>query len=387
MSAHAMLGASGAYRWMHCTPSARLEATLPDTSSGDAAEGTAAHALAEYELSTALRKAGYDTDLHKLKKEDPEHPYTKVMREHVDGYTQQIMEIAAAYKNPMVLLEQRLDYSEWVPGGFGTGDVVILADGIVHIVDLKYGVGVPVSADDNPQLKLYALGAVSTYRGIWQFDTVRATIIQPRLDSTSTYECAAKDLTEWADRVVRPVAKKAWNGEGDFVPGDWCRFCRAACDCKARAEKQLQIARTEFMDDALLSPADVSAIYEDVERYRKWADKFLKDVSRRAISEGVVYPGYKVVEGRSDRYYADPEAIEKTLTKNGYSPDDIRKSSLIGITAMEKLLGGKRKLNELIGCYIEKPPGKPTLVPESDKRPAIDPLAQARAEFETEEDN
>ncbi|MEK3887479.1 DUF2800 domain-containing protein [Bacillus sp. FSL K6-3431] len=384
--AHAKLSASGSSRWMACTPSAALEKDLPDSSSIFAEEGTAAHELSEIFLKHEIgeiSKRARTIRLNKFKKEN-EH-YSQSMEDYVQSYvdvvTERINEARASTADALVMVEQRLDFSEWVPEGFGTGDVLIIADGQLEVVDLKYGKGVPVSAEDNPQMRLYGLGAFDRYSMLYDIDRVRMTIVQPRLDSVSSETLSADDLLEWAESEVKPKADMAWNGEGEFVPGDHCRFCKVSASCRARADENLKMAEYDFADPFLLSHEEIASILEKADELQKWA----KDVSEYALvqaeSHGVKFPGYKLVEGRSNRKYSDSEAVADLLLEKEFKPDDIYKPKEIKtITALEKVLG-KKVFVEVLGDLIVKPPGKPALVPESDKRSELNSAESAAADF------
>lgn len=365
---HALLSASAAHRWMNCTPSARLEQTFQDNSGEVAAEGTAAHALAEHKLRRAL----------KMRSKKPILQYdSEEMDSYTDGYVEFVLEqIALAMKtcaDPQVLIEQRLNFSKYVPDGFGTGDCVIIADGVLHIIDFKYGQGVLVSAEDNPQMKLYALGALELFDGIYDISTVSMTIYQPRRENVSTYTVFKESLYQWAEEILKPTAAIAFKGDGDYVPGEHCQFCRAAVKCRARAEEKLKLARFEFTLPPLLTDTDIEEILTKLDDLTSWANDIKAYALEAAVSHGKEWRGFKLVEGRSIRKYSNEEAVAEAAKAAGYR--DIYETKLIGITAMEKLLG-KAKFQEILGGLIEKPPGKPTLVPLSDKRQAINTSAK-----------
>jgi len=360
MSAHALLSASSSHRWLHCTPSARIEEQFENTSSVFAAEGTAAHALSEHKLRLFLgQKSKRPTS--QFDSEELEY-YTD---SYVDYASELITDTSKKCKDPIILLEQRLDYSCYVPEGFGTGDLVIIADGTLDIVDLKYGKGVAVSAIDNPQMKLYALGAIALFDTLYDIQTVRMIICQPRLEVISTYELNTNELTAWAEVELRPKAQLAINGEGEFLPGEHCRFCRARQTCRARAEEHLVLARYDFKLPSLLTDEEIAEVLSLADRLSVWASDVYAYATDMAVREGKEWKYFKLVEGRSNRRYTSESAVIETVSAAGYS--DIYKQSLIGITEMEKLLG-KKRFQELLADLIEKPGGKPTLVPDSDKR-------------------
>lgn len=357
---HALLSASGAHRWMNCTPSARLEQEFEDSSGKSAAEGTAAHALAEHKLRRAL----------KVRSKKPVSKYdSDEMDSYTDGYVEFIRKLITHAKqecsDPVVLVEQRLDFSKYVPSGFGTGDCLIIADGTLHIIDLKYGKGVLVEADDNPQMKLYALGALQLFDGIYDVNAVSMTIYQPRRENVSTHTVFKESLYQWAEL--------AFKGEGEYVPGEHCQFCRAAVKCRARAEVKLNLARLQFALPPLLTDEDIEEILTLLDDLTSWANQIKAYALEAAVSHGKEWQGFKLVEGRSNRRYANEEAVAEAAKAAGYH--DIYRQSLVTLTEMERLIG-KVKFQEILGGLIEKPSGKPTLVPLSDKRQAINTSAK-----------
>lgn len=383
---HALLSASGSARWLACTPSARLEEQFPSTTSEYAEEGSFAHALADLKLSRAIANTIKPSEFKKRLAEMQKHPlYSPAMEEYVDQYVTQVSEIFMAAKkkckDTLVMLEQRLDFSEWVPGGFGTGDVVIISDGILEVIDLKYGKGVPISAENNSQTRLYGLGAISTFDMLYEFDLVRMTIIQPRLDSTSTEEMSVENLLLWAENELAPKAQLADAGKGDFEAGSHCRFCRARATCKARADYNLELAKYDFQESLLLSDEEIAEVLAKADQLKAWASDVETYALEQARDHGIKYPGWKLVEGRSNRKYTDEKAVAETLTNAGYEKVKIYKpQELLGITAMEKVLG-KKMFGELLKDLVIKPAGKPTLVPENDKRPEINSLQSAIDDF------
>ena len=372
MSKHAILSASGAHRWLNCTPSARLELEFDDNSGEAAAEGTAAHALSEHKLRKAL----------KMRSKKPVSPYdSDEMDNYTDGYVEFVLEVIEQTKqicsDPLILIEQRLDFSNYVPDGFGTGDCVIIADGTLHIIDFKYGQGVLVSAEDNPQMKLYALGALDLFDGIYDIEMVSMTIYQPRRENVSTSTVSKENLYQWAEEVLKPKAELAFNGDSNYCPGEWCQFCRAAVKCRARAEAKMKLATFEFALPPLLSDEEIAGILSSIGDLTNWANEIIAYATDAAVNHGKKWPGFKVVEGRSNRKYKDEEAVAEAAKNAGYQ--DIYKQSLITITEMEKLMG-KSKFNEILGELVMKPPGKPTLVPVSDKRPEMN-TSSAKNDF------
>lgn len=381
MAKHAILSASGASRWMACTPSAVLEQQFENKSSVFAEEGTLAHELGELTLKLNLGEITKRTFNSKFKKIQENKLYSADMPDYVQTYVdtclERVSEAKATTPDALFKIEQRLDFSEWVPNGFGTGDFVIIADGTMEVCDLKYGKGVPVSANNNKQMMLYALGAIAEFNFLYDIQKVRMTIIQPRLDNISTFEVTTEDLLKWAEDYVRPRAELAIKGKGEFCAGDHCKFCRAKAVCRARAEKNMELAKYDFEEPALLDNNDVAYILSKIDELVNWAGD-VKDFALEQALNGEEYDGFKVVEGRSNRKYADTEAIVEILRDNNFNdPDIFKPSELITLTNMEKLVG-KKKLTELIGDYIVKPPGKPTLVPITDKRESYNP---AKADF------
>lgn len=381
MAKHAILSASGASRWMACTPSAVLEQQFENKSSVFAEEGTLAHELGELTLKLNLGEITKRTFNSKFKKIQENKLYSADMPDYVQTYVdtclERVSEAKATTPDALFKIEQRLDFSEWVPNGFGTGDFVIIADGTMEVCDLKYGKGVPVSANNNKQMMLYALGAIAEFNFLYDIQKVRMTIIQPRLDNLSTFEVTTEDLLKWAEDYVRPRAELAIKGKGEFCAGDHCKFCRAKAVCRARAEKNMELAKYDFEEPALLDNNDVAYILSKIDELVNWAGD-VKDFALEQALNGEEYDGFKVVEGRSNRKYTDTEAIVEILRDNNFNdPDIFKPSELITLTNMEKLVG-KKKLTELIGDYIVKPPGKPTLVPIADKR---EPYNPAKADF------
>lgn len=372
MSDHAVLSASGAYRWLNCLPSARLELEFVNNESSAAAEGTAAHALCEHKLKKALH----------MRSKRPVSVYNSdEMEEHSDAYVEFVMEQLELAKqsctDPLILIEQRLDFSCYVPQGFGTGDCIIIADKKLHIIDFKYGMGVLVDAVDNPQMKLYALGALEIYDSLYDIEEVSMTIFQPRRENVSTWTIRVEDLKDWAEKELKPRAKKAYDGEGEYLPGEWCTFCRAAVKCRARAEEKLKLAQSEFKLPPLLTDSEIEEVLSKLSDLTKWANEIIAYATDAAVNHGKEWHGFKVVEGRSVRKFKDEDAVAEVAKANGYK--DIFRQSLITLTEMERLMG-KSKFEKILGDLIYKPPGKPTLVPLSDKRPAMN-VSNAKNEF------
>jgi hypothetical protein len=379
MGKHALLSASSSHRWLNCPPSARLGEKYEDKGSSYAAEGTEAHTLCEYKLKTALG----------IRTKDPTTSltyYSEEMEECANGYAAYIMELVETAKqdcaDPVVLIEQRLDFSKYVEGGFGTGDCVIIADGTLNVIDFKMGAGVLIEADDNPQMKLYALGALELFDGIYDIDTVSMTIYQPRRDNISTHTVFKESLYQWAAETLKPIAELAYDGEGEFRCGDWCQFCKAKHDCRKRAEQNLELAKYEFKLPPLLEDDEIESILGKIDDLVSWASD-IKDYALQSALSGKHWSGWKLVEGRSNRRYTNDQAVAETVSAAGFDPYEHK---VMGITAMEKVLG-KVRFSELLGGLIEKPQGKPTLVPEGDKRPAIHTAKHDFNDYEEENSN
>ena len=360
---HAILSASSSHRWLNCNPSARLEQEFADRETDAAAEGTAAHALCEHKLRRAL----------KMRSKKPISPYDcDEMDACTDAYVEFVMEALAEAKqeckDPLVLIEQKLDFSCYVPDGFGTGDCIIVADKRLHIIDFKYGQGVLVNAEQNPQMMLYALGALRLFDSLYDVAEVSMSIFQPRRENVSTWTISVADLLDWAENTLKPKAELAFRGEGEYTPGSWCQFCKAAVKCRARAEAKLQLARYEFAMPPLLSDEEIEDILLKLDDLTKWANEIAAYAQDAAVNHGKVWRGFKLVESRTNRRYTDEEAAAQAAKAAGYR--DIYKKSLIPVSEMERLMG-KKTFAEVLGALVEKPKGKPTLVPASDKRPAI----------------
>ena len=377
-NSHAILSASSSHRWMNCTPSARLEREFADRETEAAAEGTAAHALCEHKLRRAL----------KMRSRKPVSKYDcDEMDAYTDGYVEFVLEQLAQAKlecsDPLVLIEQRLDFSCWVPEGFGTGDCLIVADKLLHIIDFKYGQGVLVEAEENPQMMLYALGALRLFDSLYDITEVSMSIYQPRRDNVSTWTISVDELNAWAENVLKPKAELAHKGEGDYLPGPWCQFCKAAVKCRARAEEKLQLARFEFAPPPLLSDEEIEDILTKLDDLTKWASEIQAYAQDAAVNHGKAWKGFKLVATRTNRKYTDEEAVIQAAKDAGYT--DIFKKSLIPITEMEKLMG-KKNFTSILGSLVEKPQGRPTLVPETDKRPALKKTGAGEEFTEIKED-
>lgn len=361
---HALLSPSSAYRWMECPPSARLTEGMDNETSVFAEEGTCAHSLCEYKVNKAI---GIET-------EDPRPTLAYLdeeMEECSDEYASFVMETLAKTEadtgsKPIISTEERLDISKYVPECSGTGDCIICSEGIIHIIDMKYGAGTRVDAERNPQLMIYALGAYEMYNFFFDIKTVRMSIFQPRMANVCTYEMSLEDLLTWAQEELMPKAELAFNGDGNMASGPWCKFCKLKANCKQRAMDNLASVREDFALPPVLSNDEVSEILNKAGEIKNW----LVDIEAYAfdvLQKGGEIPGFKLVEGKSNRKYSSEDEVAKAVEQAGYNPYE---KKVLGITAMTSLLG-KKKFNELLSAFIVKPQGKATLAPLSDERKAI----------------
>ncbi len=382
---HAILSPSGASRWLACTPSARLEQQFPDRAGSAASEGTLAHTLGELIIRFKLKWI-LKTQYTKALKEIKSHPqYEDAMFDYADEYACFVIEKFSAAqahtKDAGLLIEQKLDLTDYVPEGFGTGDAMIIANKTLDFIDLKYGKGVEVTAENNKQMMLYALGALRGFDCLFDIETVRMTIYQPRIGNISTFEMQVEDLRDWAENYLKPRAELAFAGEGEFAPGEACRFCKAAATCKANADFNLELAKYEFKESLLLEDAEISDILSRAGLFTKWLNAVEEHAQHEAVVNGKKWPGYKLVEGRSNRAYLDESKVAELLISKGLEEDKIyQPKKILGITAMEKELG-KSDFATYLSPLVIKPAGKPTLVPESDKRPELSSAANAASDF------
>ena len=365
---HALLSASSSHRWINCPPSAKLCENCEDQGSEYAQQGTDAHSLCQYKVESAL---GMDTA-------DPTESlsfFDEEMENCAEGYAQYVMEqrvkALQSCSDPVILVEQRLDFSKYVPEGFGTGDCVIIADGTLSVIDYKHGKGILVEAEKNPQMLCYALGALELFDGIYDIDTVSMTIFQPRRENVSTYTISKEELLQWAADVLIPRAKLAYAGEGDFAAGEHCRFCKVKATCRKRAEYNLELARYDFELPPTLEDEEIEVVLAKADALAAWVSD-VKDYALQAAVSGKQWTGWKLVEGRSNRKYTDETAVAEAVTKAGYNPYE---QKLLGITAMTSVLG-KKQFESILASLTYKPQGKPTLVPESNKRPVMNTANQ-----------
>lgn len=386
--AHALLGASKAHQWINCPPSARWEQKFVEPPSSEAAaEGTLAHAIAEEHLRRILDGKKIATSA-KFKR-DP--LYKPAMEEYISTYADYVIaeytRAKQTTKDALLLLEERVDFSEFVPGGFGTADCILIADTTMHVFDLKYGKGVPVDAVGNPQIRLYALGAMVAYDMLYDIQHVTMHIVQPRLDSITSETMDAQALWDWGNEVVRPAANLADAGLGEFKAGDHCRWCLCKNACRTYADMRLKIAQYRFTDEGEerraneLSKDEIVHILDIIDDLTRWGKSIKEWAQDQAINHGETFPGWKVVEGRANRVITDESVALKILDAAGFTADTVTK--LRGITELEEIVG-KKKLAELLDDVLIKPQGKPVLVPDSDKRPPINSAAEAQKVFKEE---
>jgi hypothetical protein len=368
---HALLSASGAYRWLNCTPSARLEDKVEDQSSIYAREGTLAHEFADAYLTwynKDLTTRSYNALVKELKKHEL---YSAEMDDEVKKYTDIVVEefkqAKKKTKDAILAVEEKLDLTDFVPDSFGTGDALIVADGRLKVIDLKYGKGLKVDATNNPQLKLYGLGALSLMELFYDIQEVEMVIIQPRLDHYSSFTVSTEDLKHWAATELKEKAKLAFDGEGELTPGPHCQFCKVAPRCRALADENLRIANDTFLSPELLSDEELVEIHEKTKQITNWLGTVNDYILSEALN-GKQFPGLKLVEGRSLRQWDDDEKVIEVLKGLGYSEAEILKVQLQGITAITKLLG-KKKFDQALSDLIIKPEGKPTLAKIDDPRP------------------
>ncbi|MPW03133.1 DUF2800 domain-containing protein [Limosilactobacillus fermentum] len=362
---HATLSASSAHRWLNAPPLPQLEKLFPNPASPMAEEGTAAHALGEYKLRKALGQE-CKRPVSDFQSDD--------MEVFTDNYCDYVMEqyqqAKLSHPGTTVLIEQRLDFSNYVPDGFGTGDCIIIADGLMHIVDFKYGKGVRVIAENNPQMKLYALGALNNYSMLYdQPDVIDMTIFQPRIGNVSTWSIETDTLLDWAKTDLKQKAELAIKGDGVVKYGPWLQFSNCNAVLRVRYNQYKKLQEFQLRSPHLMSNAEIEEVLANVDELAKWANQVKAYAQDLAVNHGKQWDGFKVVEGRSIRKYKDESTVAKMAEENGFT--DIYQKSLLSITKLEKVMG-KKQFNDLLGQYIYKPAGKLTLVPQSDKRPAVD---------------
>jgi len=379
--AHALLSASGASRWINCTPSPRLEEGFANESSSFAEEGTLAHEFAELTLR-AQSHIGVGDYVEKYTNLVGMQYYSSEMegfvQVHVNYVLEQFAEAKRKTPDAILLIEQKVDITHLIEEGFGTCDVIIIADGTLEVIDLKYGLGVRVNADDNSQLKLYGSGALEAYDLMYDIHTVKLTITQPRMDSISSWEISAEDLRQWGEEVVKPKAQIAYAGEGEQVTGEWCKFCKASPRCKAQADKALELAKLDFAEPKLLTDDQLIEVYAQSPQVTKWLTSVTDYIFKEALA-GKKWEGYKLVDGQNRRGWTDEEKALEVLQEKKFKYKDLVAIKLKGIGDIEKLVG-KKEFPTLLGDVVAFKKTSPSLVPENDKRPALG-IDQAKADF------
>lgn len=369
---HALLSPSGAHRWLPCTPSARLEATLPDTETEATKKGTLAHEIAELKLQkifSGLPTRSFNASLKKFKAQEL---YEPIMDDHTDAYVDYIQSIVHAFPSPpFVAIERRVDISDYVPESFGSSDCIIIGAGRMHVIDYKNGQGVAVAAENNPQMQLYALGALKAFSLLFPIEEVHLAIVQPKVwDQPSEWSLPVADLLAWGESI-KPIAQRAFAGDGDYVVGEHCGFCRAKATCRARVEHMLDAGSKAPIKPPLISWDEVGDVLKRADGIVKWYEAIKKAALAEVLKGGQV-AGWKAVEGRGSRDYADLDAAFAYLKEKGIDEAVLYERRPLTPPQLETALTKKvyKKLLEEPG-HIVKQPGAPTLAPESDKRPAI----------------
>jgi len=381
-NAHALLSPSAAHRWIHCTPSVRLEEGVQDQGSDFAAEGTLAHAIASRKILETLGRPHDEQD--KEIEELRERYYSEEMEGYTDTYRSIVLEkfneAKTRSKDAQLLVEVRLDFGAFLPDAFGTADAVIIADDLMEVIDFKYGKGVKVDADHNPQMMIYALGALDEFLLDYDIKRVRMTIVQPRIDNLSECGMMVGELTAWRTVSLKPAAEAAFAGTGDQVPGEWCQFCKVRSVCTALAEKARQVCNEDFREARLISDEDIPGLLPLLPVLKGWLEDFASHALQRAL-DGATIKGYKLVEGKSNRQITDSDALLGALLVKGYQRDVLlKKPELRPIGELEKIVG-KKAFAEIGKPWLVKPQGKPTLAEESDKRPVWKPKESADEDF------
>lgn len=370
-SNHALLGPSSSKRWLSCTPSARLTENYEDKESVFAQEGTLAHSFAEYKLNKAMGRTIPEPEKNEF--------YSAEIEECTNAYVSYIIELyeqaKKKCKDPILLVEQEVSLTEYVEGCFGTCDCLIASDDTLYIVDYKHGRGIPVNAENNTQMMMYALGALLIFDSLYDIKKIHMTIFQPRLSNISTFEMEKEELVDWAENILKPRALMAYKGEGEYRCGEWCTFCKARSTCRERAKSNMALAKDEFKEPPLLTDEEIEEVLSKIDGLLSWTND-VKDYAFQEALNGKKWTNYKLVEGRSNRKYSNETEVANILIAAGYDPYE---KKLVTITELQKRLG-KQKFEELIGKFIVKPEGKPTLVERSDKRAEIE-ITSAQDDF------
>lgn len=383
---HALLSASGASRWINCPPSARLTDAVPDDrNSVFAKQGEAAHEYSEL-LFKCYLSGNCGADIAEIQDFEKGNPYfDEEMREKVGEYVDYVIEKYEYEESNMLTtymaIEQKLDYSDWAEEGFGTGDILIVNDERLHIIDLKYGKGVPVYAENNSQLKMYALGAYAKFSNEYEFTTIVMHIHQPRLNNVTSYEISIGELLDWGEKVVKPAAKLAFAGEGEFKAGDHCRWCKVKGNCQARADENLKALEYEFQDPALISDEDIGTVLHLAQQLKAWASD-VESYVKKQVLQGKKIDGWKQVRGRSTRKFTNEAEVRKRLEDDFLEEDKFLDApKMKSLSNIEKALG-KKYFKEYLGDLVEVTEGNPTLAPESDPRKAVNTVESDFAEEE-----
>ena len=383
---HALLSASGASRWLACTPSARLENDFgKNESSVYAKEGTLAHELGELmirrDILNIISEDQYNNGLEEIMENELfNEEMLDVVPTYVDYVSQQFEEAKLRTKDARLEIEQKLDLREYIPESFGTSDAIIISDDILEVIDYKHGKGIPVSAEANKQMMVYALGSLAKYSMMYDINTIKMTVVQPRIDNISSWDISVDELIDWAETELKTKAEMAFKGEGELVVGDWCRFCSVKNKCRALYEENIKIAEYDFKEPRLLNDNEISDILLRTPALVEWANAISEYAQKQAIEEGKVWPGFKLVEGRANRKWVDEDTVVQALFSRlpDLNDEDVYTQKLKSITAIEQKIG-KAKFAKLLSDIVVKPQGKPTLVQESDKRQAIS--SQAMTDF------
>lgn len=384
---HAVLSASGAHRWINCPPSVKLNESLPVGTSIYAEEGTLAHEICELKIRKTflepMTAKAYSTKLNKLKKHEL---FQKEMLGYTDTYLEYIQNLVHSCETaPVIAVEKKVEFGEYVKDGYGTADCILVFGDTLTIIDFKYGKGVPVSAEHNPQMMLYAIGAYKAFSFLYDIKKIRMAIIQPRISNTaSEFEMSVEELFKWAHEVVKPAAELAYKGEGDFKAGEHCRFCGVRATCRERARQNLEADFYEMKLPPLLTDGEVGEALKKAQDLAKWAEH-LKEYALAESLKGKIIPGWKAVNGRSIRVFKNPEEAVKKIIDSGIDEALLYERKMYSLAQIEKLVGVKQ-FNDIAGDLIEKAPGKPTLVLESDKRERITNIVTAQADFKGDEE-
>lgn len=381
MAEHAFLSPSGASRWMECPPSVHLEKQFPYSSNEAADEGTFAHHVSEHLIKNHFKLISKQVFEHEMKTIRKHRFFSKELESYCYDFMNVVVDKYNSLEDPTIIVEQKVDLSRYIKEGFGTIDCCIVANHELHIFDLKYGKGVFVDAHKNKQMMIYALGALDNIELLYHTSNVHVNIFQPRLNNFSSYQISVDDLTKWAITELVPKAELAYNGDGDYKAGDHCKFCKAKANCRTLHDYNMSLANLAFKDIDTLTDKEIANVLSKSDLFKNWLNELEEMALKEAVENNKKWPGFKLVEGRSNRKYTNEKKIIDVLKENKYDENlYMTQPQLVGITTLEKNLG-KNEMNELIGSYIHKPPGAPTLVSETDKRSDLDKNEQAKKIF------